>query len=69
MSRGSGPLRGWSGELSMTGKCQGMERQEVRRASFLPGPRTEMGADFHPVCGAERGGHTEKGSRGECSQR
>lgn len=36
--RGSGPLGGWSGELSITGECQGMERQEVRRALFLLNP-------------------------------
>lgn len=66
--RGSGPLRGGSGELSMTGRCQGTERQEVSRASFLPEPRTEMGADFHPVCGAGRGEHREKGRREERSQ-
>lgn len=61
LSRGAGPLKGWRDELSMTGKCQGVERQEVGRASSLPVPRTEVCADSHPVGGEREDGIWRRG--------
>lgn len=53
--RARGPLRECSGELSVTGKCQGVERQDVSRALSLPVPKTEKCANFHPLGEREEG--------------
>lgn len=61
VSRGGGPLRAWSGQLSMSGKCQGVERQDFSRVVCLPTPRTEMCANSHPVCGEREEGILRRG--------
>lgn len=61
VTRVGGPLRDCSGELSVTGKYQGVDRQDVSRALTLPVPRTEMCTNFHPLAGETEEGILARG--------